>query len=171
MKHRLVIVVLLFILIASCTHSISLSDQLRENFTAHLKLIDSALALDSFRYMDMHPMNQQLGRIIDDSIYVRALNRVKEQLGNAQKAGKTDSVAFYQEEVDYMVPNIDSLSKSIAKGDTTRKFGTLVRCFAQIRRNNLTQKMVVVYFFDENMNITNSDMIDDMIKAVYVKMK
>jgi hypothetical protein len=171
MKQYLFIAFLFVTLVISCRHPASLADQLKLNFATHLQLIDSALSVDSFRLVATRPMNQQFGRIIDDSIYVRELYRVKEQLANARIAGKTDSVAFYQQEVDYMVPNIDSLTNSISKGDTTRKFGTLIACVAQIRRTNKTQQMLVVYILDENMSIINPDMVDGMIKAVYPKMK
>ena len=171
MKLQLFVALLFFILVVSCKHSTSLSDQLKINFAAHLKLIDSALTLDSFRLIGTRTMTQRFGRIIDDSIYVRELYRVKEQLANALKAGKNDSAAFYQQEVDYMVPNIDSLTNSISKGDTTRKFGTLVACDALIRLTNASQQMLVVYILDENMNIINPDMVDDMIKGAYEHMK
>jgi hypothetical protein len=160
-----------YIFFISCSHPSSLSDQLKLSFTSHLMQMDSALVLDSFRILDMRPMNQKIGQIIEDSIYSHALYRVKAQLANAAQEQKKDSVAFYQGEVNYMEPNVDSLTSSISKSDSTGKFGNLIRCYAQISKNSKTEKMLVVYMLDDKMNVIDGDIVDHMIKDVYQRMK
>jgi hypothetical protein len=55
---------------------------------------------------------------------------------NATKNYKSDSMAFYQTELDYMIPTRDSLSKVIAGSDTTKKYGILATCKVQVSRKN-----------------------------------
>jgi len=155
----------------SCKHSTNLSDQLKANLSDHIKNIDSALTLDSFRIVRLDTLVEKLGRIIDDTIYKRELSRVQLQLANAIREQKKDSILIYQDEVDYMLPKIDSLTNSISKGDTTKKFGVLAGCSIQIRKNNTSSKGLVFYFLDTKMNVMNSEMIDSSIKIVCKKLK
>jgi hypothetical protein len=155
----------------SCTHSASLPEQLKTNFSEHVKKIDSALALDSFRVMRIDTLVEKIGRIIDDSIYKRELYRVQLQLANAIKRQRKDSIAIYQDEVNYMLPQIDSVTNSISKGDTTKKFGVLAVCLYQLRKNNTSAKGFAFYFLNTKMSIMNADMIDSTIYSTYRKLK
>jgi hypothetical protein len=137
--------------------------QLENNLLSHLKKIDSTVTLDSFRVLRSDMMVEKLGRIFDDTIYKRELYRVQDQLANAIKYQKHDSIEFYQGEVNYMLPQIDSLTKSIAQADTTKKFGLLVSCWFQISKNNMINSGALYYFLDQQMTIRNSDMIDSTI--------
>jgi hypothetical protein len=139
----------------SCTQSTTLSEQMKLNFATHLKNIDSSLVLDSFRILQIDTMVEKLGRIIDDTIYKLELHRVQSQLANAVSEQKKDSIPIYQDEINYMIPQIDSVTNSISKGDTKKIYGFVMRCVYQIRKNNHSVKDSIVYFFDNGMNIRN----------------
>ncbi len=168
MKRLLIITVLVQILFLYNCHSkpAPLPNQLESNLLSHLKKIDTAIVLDTFRVLRSDKLVERLGRIIDDTIYKRELYRVQDQLANAIKYQKHDSVEFYQGEVNYMLPQIDSLTKSIAQADTTKKFGLLVSCWFQISKNNMKNSGMVFYFLDQEMTIRNSDMIDSTISLL-----
>ena len=171
MKKTLLIAFLTTATFLYCKHSENLSEQLKSNFTTHLKKVDSSLVLDSFRIIGIDTINQRLGTIIDDTVYKRSLYRVQLQLANAVKEQKKDSIRFYQEEINYMLPQIDSLTNSIPKADTKKKFGIVIRCLYQVRKNSEYQKTFILYFLDNKMNVLNSDMIDSIIHRSYVKLK
>ncbi len=155
------------ILLYNCTSKPApLADQLENNLRSHLKKIDSTVVLDTFRVLRMDKMVEKLGRIFDDTIYKRELYRVQDQLANAIKYQKHDSIEFYQGEVNYMLPQIDSLTRSIAQADTTKKFGLLVSCWFQISKNNMRNSGALYYFLDQQMTIRNSDMIDSTISLL-----
>ncbi|HEV3222768.1 MAG TPA: hypothetical protein VGZ90_07815 [Puia sp.] len=145
---------------------VPIPNQLENILLSHLKKTDSTIILDSFRVLRMDKMVEKLGRIIDDTIYKRELYRVQDQLANAIKFQKHDSIEFYQGEVNYMLPQIDSLTKSIAQADTTKKFGLLVSCWFQISKNNMKNSGLIFYFLDQQMTIRNSDMIDSTISLL-----
>jgi hypothetical protein len=155
MKKTMAVVFLGTMLFLSCTHPATLSEQMKLNFSGHLKKLDSSLVLDSFRIIQIDTMVEKLGRMIDDTIYKLELHRVQSQLANAVKQQKKDSIAIYQEEINYMIPQIDSVTNSISKGDTKKIYGFMMRCAYQIRKNNLFVKDSIVYFFDNGMKIRN----------------
>lgn len=115
-------------------------------------------------------MDQRLGRITDTMDYKRELHRVQGELANAIVEQKKDSIIFYKDEINYILPQLDSLTNSISRADTTKKFGIIVSCLFQIRKNNEYQKKAVNYFLDNKMNIRNSDMIDTVIQGAYLKL-
>jgi hypothetical protein len=168
MKRLLIITVSIHILFLYDCQSkpAPLPSQLESNLLSHLKKIDTAIVLDTFRVLRSDKLVEKLGRIIDDTIYKRELCRVENQLANAIKYQKQDSIEFYQGEVNYMLPQIDSLTKSIAQADTTKKFGLLVSCWFQISKNNMKNSGLVFYFLDQEMTIRNSDMIDSTISLL-----
>ncbi len=168
MKRLLIIIAFVHILfLYNCqSKPAPVPDQLKSNLLSHLKKIDTAFVLDSFRVLRSDKLVERLGRIIDDTIYKRELYRVQNQLANAIKYQKHDSIEFYQGEVNYMLPQIDSLTKSIAQADTTKKFGLLVSCWFQISKNNMKNSGLVFYFLDQEMTIRNSDMIDSTISLL-----
>jgi hypothetical protein len=170
MKKVFFIVVLSPLLFLYCTHSTTLSEQLKLNFSTHLKMVDSSLILDSFKIIRIDTMDQRLGRITDTMDYKRELHRVQGELANAIVEQKKDSIIFYKDEINYILPQLDSLTNSISRADTTKKFGIIVSCLFQIRKNNEYQKKAVNYFLDNKMNIRNSDMIDTVIQGAYLKL-
>jgi hypothetical protein len=171
MKKVLILAAVLIILILSCKskHN-NLSDRVRANFISHVKKIDSTLVLDSFSVIAIDTVNRRTERIIDDTLYTREFNRVQAQLANATKGNKTDSIAFYQGEVNYMQTQFDSLNREIAKADTTKKLGLLVTCKILLKRNERNQEMIVYYFLDWNMKVWNPEMIDTAISALSKRM-
>jgi hypothetical protein len=171
MKKLLTIAFLISEFFLCCTSKpISLSAQLKTNLLSHLNKIDSTVILDSFGVIKIDTMNVRMGRMIDDTLYRMELHRVETQLENASKEKKTDSMEFYQGEVNYMVPTIDSLAKFISTGDTTRKFGLLIICNVQVSKNNEKRKTRLFYFLGTHMTIQNSDRIDEQISALIREM-
>jgi hypothetical protein len=172
MKKIVTIVTLVYVLISSCTvQPGSLSDQLKISFLLHLEKIDSAAHLDSFGLIRKDTIDQRMERAIDDTFYIREFTRVQAQLANAIKEKKVDSIEFYQGEVDYMTPQVDSLTKIISKADTTRKLGLVAICSFQISKNHSSQQGMVFYFLDRDMKVMDSDFIDSAIAAPARKLK
>ena len=155
MKRTLSLVSFGMIFFLSCNHSATLSEQMKLNFANHLKKIDSSAVLDSFRILQIDTIVEKLGRKIEDTIYKLELHRVEAQLANAVRENKKDSISIYQYEINYMMPQIDSVTNSISKGDSKKIYGFIMRCVYQIRKNNLSVKDSNIYFFDNGMNILN----------------
>ncbi len=171
MKKITTIVLLIHVFITSCsTKTASLPDQLKVNFLLRVSKIDSTVHLDSFRIVRADSIDQRLERIIDDSIYVREFTYVQEQLSNAIKAKKTDSIGFYKGEVDYMSPQVDSLTNVISKADTTKKLGIVATCSFQLSKNGATQQGMAYYFLDKNYKVWDSELIDTTIATVARKL-
>jgi hypothetical protein len=163
---------LLCIIYTSCGNDRdSIPEQLKSNFSKHVNKIDPSIIVDSFQVLKIDTMVEKLGRIIDDSIYKRELYHVQNQLANAQKERLTDSVEFYNNEIKYMLIQIDSVTNSIRAGDTKKAFGFLVICQYQISKNNSHHRDSIFYFFDTKMNIVNADMIDSVIYRSYRRIR
>jgi hypothetical protein len=173
MKNIIIIAVAAILFFLSCTssHSNTIPEQLQSNFSAHAAKIDSSLILDSFRLVRVDTLVEKLGRIIDDTIYKREFYRIQSQLQNAVKEQKKDSIAIYQDEINYMLPQIDSITKSIPKGDTTKIFGILASCNFWLKKNDKKNNGVVYYFLDRKMNILNADRIDSTIAIALNQLK
>jgi hypothetical protein len=62
------------LLIVSCAHRKSLSEQLNGSFTNHLERIDSLAVLDSVHILLNAKVTEKLRRIIDDSVYIREID-------------------------------------------------------------------------------------------------
>jgi hypothetical protein len=163
MKKPLFIAFILPVIFLYCTHSTGLTEELKLNFLNHIKIVDSSLVLDSFKITNIDTLVQRLGRILDDSAYKRELRRVQGQLDNAIMEQKKDSIKFYQGEVNYMIPQIDSLTNSISKADTTKILGIRIKCLYQIRKNNKLSNDSLYYYLDNKMNIQNPYLIDSSI--------
>ena len=116
--------------------------------------------LDSFYILSIDTANQRLVDKVQDTTYKQTLYKVQAQLANASAAHKTDSMAFYQEELDYMIPTSDSLSKLVEKSDTTKKYGILVACKAQVSRGSATVQDNVYYYLNLDMTAVNTDWLD-----------
>ena len=171
MKKLLAIAIFTYVLISSCTtKTASLPDQLKVNFLLRVNKIDSTVHLDSFRVVRADTIDQRMVRIFDDTIYLREFTYVQAQLANAIKARKIDSIGFYQGEVDYMTPQVDSLTNVISKADTTKKLGIVASCSFQLSKNAVTRQGMVYYFLDKSYKIWDSEFIDTAIARVAVKL-
>jgi hypothetical protein len=160
-----------YILLLSCTsNSPTLSDQLETNFLARLKKSDTAIVLDSFRVVKIDSIDKRHQLIIDDTIYMREFARVQGQWINSTLENKTDSIGFYQKELDYMGTQLDSMNEAISKADTLQKLGLLAICKIQVSKYNRSQEMMLRYLMDLNMNIWNSSMIDSSIAVLVRKL-
>jgi hypothetical protein len=171
MNRVLTLSIMFYILLFSCeSKSPSLSDQLKTIFLSHLKKNDSTIILDSFRVIKIDSIDQRHQRIIDDTIYMREFARVQGQLINSIIEKKTDSIGFYQDEVNYMGTQLDSVNKEISKADTISKLGLLVISKIQLSKHNRRQEMMLRYLMDMNMNIWNTPMIDSSIATMVRKL-
>jgi hypothetical protein len=167
MKKLWTISIITYVLISSCsTKTANLPDQLKVNFLLRVNRIDSTVHLDSFRIVRADSIDQRLERIIDDTIYVREFTYVQAQLSNAIKTKKTDSIGFYKGEVDYMTPQVDSLTNVISKADTTKKFGIVASCSFQLSKKGATQQGMAYYFLDKSYKVWDSELIDTAIATV-----
>src|SRR5258708_2098874 len=152
------------LLIISCKYRNNLSTQLTNSFANHLKKIDSFAALDSVHILWNITVTQRLSRIIDDSVYIREFMRVQAQLSGAQRKNNKDSIDFYQYEINYMEQAIDSVTKSIARGDTTRKYGYLIDCASYITKNGKTKIDSTLVYIDTTSTIRYTEFMDSSIK-------
>lgn len=167
MKNIIRIAIISAVMFFSCTSKpTSLSDQLKSNFQSHLNKIDSLLVLDSFRIQRIDTANQRLFRIIDDTMYRTVLARVKSQMESATKNNDVDSMAFYQTELDYMIPTSDSMRKVISTSDTTKKFGVVAICEIQVSKKDIHKSDKIYYFLNRSMTIMNSEFIDSSIARI-----
>src|SRR5580698_5198722 len=116
MKKISILIFILFILF-SCKQPKTLSEQLTASFGSHLGKIDSLAVLDSVHIQWTIPVTQRLGRIIDDSVYIREFMRLQGQLAKARQRNNRDSIDFLEYEINYMKQEIDSVTRSIAQGD------------------------------------------------------
>jgi hypothetical protein len=167
MQKVLVTAAMMFALFSSCkTKTNDLTDQLKTNLLSHLKKIDSTVVLDSFKVLRIETITRRMERTIDDSIYMREFVRVKTQLNSAIKEAKGDSIGFYQQEVDYMLTQVDSLNREISKADTANKLGLVATCRIQLGKPNRNQEGIVYYFLDRSMNVLDSELIDSMLSSL-----
>lgn len=104
-----------------------------------------------------------MGRIFDDSIYVREYSRVKSQLAGALSLGDKDSIEFYEYEIHYMEIEIDSIGHSIGLGDSTRRYGSLIGCSFYISKNNRLKMDSTIVFIDTTSTIRFTDFIDSAL--------
>jgi hypothetical protein len=144
-----------------------LSSQLKSDLSSRLLRIDSSALIDSFKVMHVDTIVPRLGKIIDDTMYIRQLHSVQEQLAGAKTRLRKDSIAYFQGEVDYMTGQIDSLTASIKTADTTAKWGIMAGCYYQIHKNNAWAHDSIYYFIQNSGHIVNSEMLDSFIVRSY----
>ena len=161
--RKLFFSIFILLSVASCRHKQTLTEQLNVTFSKHLKQIDSAVALDSVHILWNISFTERLGRIIDDSIYLREYERIKTQLANAQQKNDKDSIEFYQYEISYMEKEIDSVSKSIEKGDTIHRYGYLVGCAYYLKKNNKAKMDSTILFIDSAAVIRYTEYMDSAL--------
>jgi hypothetical protein len=165
-KIRIIVLAVLF---CGCSHHRTLPESLTSIFSDRLRRIDSAAILDSLHVRWNIPVTQKMGRIFDDSIYMREYSRVQSQLAGALSLGDRDSIAFYKYEIHYMEQEIDSIGHSIGLGDSTRRYGTVVGCSFYIRKNNKLKMDSTIVFIDTTSMIRFTDFIDSALRRT-VKM-
>jgi len=161
MKKYLPIALLAYILFLSCSEkSPSLSDQLKTNLISHLKKIDSVAVLDSIHIVYNVPLNERLGRIVDDSGYSMEIRNVQAQLSAAKEKNDEKGIEIYQGEISYMNKVSDSVSKSILSADTTRELGRMISIIYVISKNQKTQLDSALFFIDSASNMLYPSLID-----------
>ena len=171
--NRLFAHIFILTAIASCksTPPPVLSSQLKKDLSSRLLKIDSSALIDSFKVMQVDTIVPRLGKIIDDTIYTRQLNSVREQLAHAKTRPRKDSIAYFQGEVDYMTGQIDSLTASIKTADTIHKYGIMAGCYYRIRKNTQQAHDSIYYFIQKSGDIVNSEMLDSFILRSYRNLK
>lgn len=161
-KTRIIAFALL--LLCGCHHPKTLPESLAVIFADHLQQIDTAATLDSVQVRWNFPVTAKLGRIIDDSIYVREYSRVKAQLAGALATGDKDSIEFYEYEIHYMEKEIDSIAQGIGLSDTSRRFGSLVGCSFYISKNKKTLMDSTILFIDTTSTVRFTDYLDSALR-------
>jgi hypothetical protein len=152
------------LMLCGCHHPKTLPESLTIIFADHLQQIDSAAKLDSVHVRWNFPVTAKLGRIIDDTIYVREYSRVKAQLAGAFAAGDKDSIEFYEYEIHYMEKEIDSISHGIGLSDSSHRFGSLVGCSFYITKNKRTLMDSTVLFIDTTSTVHLTDFLDSALR-------
>jgi hypothetical protein len=151
------------LVIVSCAHRKSLSEQLNDSFANHLKILDSSATLDSVHILWNAKVTEKLSRIIDDSVYIREFTRIQGQLSGALPKNDKDSIEFYRYEINYMEKEIDSVTKSIAQGDTTHRYGYLIGCAYYITKNQKTKIDSTMVFIDSTSTMRYTEYMDSAI--------
>jgi hypothetical protein len=151
------------LLFLSCAHHTSFQEQLNENFANHLKRIDSTAGLDSVHVLWKVSATEKLGRIIDDSIYMRDYVKIQGQLQRAVKKNEKDSIEFLRYELNYIKGVMDSLSGSISKADTTLKFGYMMSCAYHITRNHQSVTDSTIIFIDSKSIMRFTEYMDSSL--------
>jgi hypothetical protein len=157
-------ITVLLLFLCGCHHPRTLPESLAAVFSDHLRRIDSAAALDSLLVRWNLPVTQKMGRIFDDSIYVREYSRVKAQLAAAFSMGDRDSIEFYEYEIHYMEQEIDSIGHSIGLSDSSHRYGTVVGCSFYLSRNQKKKMDSTIVFIDTTSTIRFTDFIDSALR-------
>jgi len=168
--RELFVAIFALLLIISCKHQKNLSEKLNDSFANHLKKIDSLATLDSVHILWNTTITERMGRIIDDTLYRREFMRVQAQLSRSQQKNDKDSIEFYQYEINYMEKEIDSVTKSIAQGDTTRKYGYLIGCAYYITKNQKTNIDSTIVIIDSTSTMRYTELMDSAIRLTIKKL-
>jgi hypothetical protein len=152
------------LLLCGCHHRSTLPESLKVIFADHLRQIDTAATLDSVHVRWNFPVTERLGRIIDDTIYVREYSGIKAQLAGALATGDKDSIEFYEYEIHYMEKEIDSIGHGIGLGDSSRRFGSLVGCSFYISKNKKSLMDSTVLFIDTTSTVRLADFLDSALR-------
>lgn len=161
---RIAKISIVLLLSFGCHHPKTLPESLTGIFADHLRQVDTAMTLDSLRVLFNWPVTQKMGRIFDDSIYVREYSRIKGQLANALLAGDKDSIAFYQYEIHFMEQEIDSIGRAITSGDTSYRYGTLVGCTYYLRGHQFSAMDTTLVFIDTTSTVRYTDYLDSSLR-------
>lgn len=147
MRKLLFLLALLSVLL-SCSHKKTLTEQLTVAFSNHLSRIGPDATLDSVHILWSVPVTEKLGRVIDDTLYVREYNRIRTQLAGARQKNDRDSIAFYNYEIKVMEHEIDSISTAIGQGDTTRHYGSLICAAYSLEKQGHTANDSTLLYLD-----------------------
>lgn len=143
-----------------------LSEQLSAYMTSHVRNIDSTVTLSSFEVLRVDSINGKIGLMIEDSIYSLQRNGIQAQLDAVKTKNRPDSATFYQEEIDYMNQEIDSIKKlSATISDTARKYGVVVKAAYELLKNNRSARDTVYYIIALNGTIFNANRLDAAIQT------
>jgi hypothetical protein len=164
MKRKLLFIAVFILVVISCRHRQTLTDQLTLVFSDHLSNIDSSATLDSVHILWNIPVTPRLTRIIDDSVYNREYTRIKAQLVSALQKQDRDSIEFYEYEIDVMQKEIDSISKGIEQEDTIRRYGHLIGCNFFIKKNGRSRKDATMVFVDSTSTLRFTEFMDSAIR-------
>lgn len=151
------------LLLPACREKAALDVQLASAFGSHLKRLDPAASLDSIRILWQTPVNERLGVVINDTVYVREYNRINAQMASAQIKNDKDSIAFYRYEIRVLQQGIDSISKSIPQTDTTRRFGSLIACEYFLRKDGRTFTDSTLLYLDSASALRYTAYMDSSI--------
>ncbi|SRR5579871_6854473 len=162
--RKLPVAIFALMLVISCKNQEKLSEQLNTSFANHLKKMDSSATLDSVHILWNIAITQKVGRIIDDTMYVREFMRIQAQLLSARQKQDKDSIEFYEYEINYMKKEIDSVTKTIALGDSTYKYGYLVNCLYYITKNEKKKIDSTVVFIDSTFTLRYTEYMDSAIR-------
>jgi hypothetical protein len=160
---KLLVAIFAILTIISCKHQKNLSEQLNDNFANHLKNINSLVTLDSVHILWNTTVTEKLGRIIDDTVYLRELMRIQAQLLRAQQKNERDSIEFYQYEKNNLEKGIDLVTKSIAQSDTTHRYGYLIGCAYYLSKNQKTIRDSTIVFIDSTSILRYTEFMDSAI--------
>jgi hypothetical protein len=161
-KSAIILSALLFL--CACQHRQTLPESLTAIFSDHLRYIDSAATLDSLHVRWTIPVTEKMGRIFDDSIYVREYSRIKAQLAGAMTMGNKDSIEFYEYEIDYMEKEIDSIGHSIGQSDSSHRYGSLVGCSYYLSGKMKKLMDSTMVFIDTTSTVRFTDFIDSALR-------
>lgn len=166
MTIKSICIILILWLVTGCSSkSKTRQEQLTDNFKSHLKRADPTSELISFNILRTDTITVKLSNIRDDSSLSQELARIERQLDYAQKDNNTDSIEFLQYEIRYMQQEIDSIEKTIKKADVKKKYGIIITCRFELKKNNRYKTDSMFYFINSNGKIVNSDMIDRFIQG------
>jgi hypothetical protein len=169
--RKLLIPAVALILSFSCTHKKTLPEQLAAAFSNRLTGLDPKATLDSVHILWSTPINERLGRIVDDSVYVREYNRITWQLAAARQNHLRDSAAFYRYEIHVMEREIDSISKVIPLGDTTHSAGVLIGCAYFLRKNGVVVADSTLLYLDTAQVLRYTWYMDESMARTLQQMK
>lgn len=168
---RIAKIILAALLSCGCHHSKTLPESLTAIFTDRLHRIDTATALDSLHVQFNIPVTEKLGRIIEDSVYIREYSRIRAQLAGALLMGNKDSIEFYKYEIRYMEQEIDSLGRGIALGDSSRRYGSLVSCAYFLGENHHSLMDSTLIFIDTTNTVRYTEYIDSALQRTVRAMR
>ncbi|HLI92580.1 MAG TPA: hypothetical protein VKU83_03185 [Puia sp.] len=151
------------LLAAACTHKRTLTEQLTSTLSSHLRRLDPVAVVDSVHILWTVPVNERFGRVVDDTVYIREYSRLKTELAGAQQRNEKDSIAFLHYEIAVMEKEIDSISKAVAKGDTTDRFGTLIGCAYYLRSADRTRPDSTMLFVDSTNTLRFTEFLDSSL--------
>ena len=157
-------------LLISCKQQKKLPEQLHESFANHVKKMDSSAVLDSIHILWNTSVTERLSRIIDDTVYLRESMRIQAQLLRAKQKNDKDSIEIYRYEINNLQKGIDSMTKSIAQGDTTRHYGNLMGCAYYITKNQKTSIDTTIVFIDSTYTLRYTEFMDSAIRRTIKKM-